>query len=57
MVRTNNCDLEWVEVHEGKIPNGALQGGLDAHNEPIFIGRFYIETTFVSVGAVRNGME
>lgn len=51
LVAPRNCDLTWVNAHDGQIPTGAVQGGFNESNDPLYIGRADIEGTF-AVGKV-----
>ena len=38
-----NCDLTWVDAAGGYIPTGAVQGGFNEDNDPLYIGRAHHE--------------
>merc|ERR1711918_31666 len=46
-----NCDLTWVDASNGHIPTGAIQGGFNEENEPIYIGRAHHEDSY-AVGKI-----
>ncbi|XP_023341960.1 uncharacterized protein LOC111711763 isoform X2 [Eurytemora carolleeae] len=51
LVAPRNCDLTWVDASNGHIPTGAVQGGFNENNDPLYIGRAHIEDSF-AVGKV-----
>jgi len=52
MMKTKGSDLDWVEASDGQIPNGALQGGVEANGDPVFIARVAVEGSSASIGGV-----
>lgn len=34
-----DCDLEWIKYDGGRLPSGAIQGGITEKGEPLYIGR------------------
>ena len=51
LVAPRNCDLTWVDASNGHIPTGAIQGGFNEDNYPLYIGRARHEDSF-AVGKV-----
>jgi hypothetical protein len=51
LVAPKNCDLTWVHASNGHIPTGAVQGGYNGQNHPLYIGRAQHEDCF-AVGKV-----
>merc|ERR1711951_268036 len=51
LVAPRNCDLAWVDASNGHIPTGAVQGGYNDSNDPLYIGRARHEDSF-AVGKV-----
>ena len=53
LVAPRNCDLAWVDASNGHIPTGAVQGGYNDSNDPLYIGRASVEDS-LAVGKVRS---
>merc|ERR1719163_2528244 len=53
LVAPRNCDLTWVDASNGHIPTGAIQGGFNEENDPIYIGRAHHEDSY-AVGKVTS---
>ena len=51
LVAPRNCDLTWVDASNGHIPTGAVQGGFNEDNHPLYIGRARHEDSF-AVGKI-----
>merc|ERR1712018_86233 len=51
LVAPRNCDLAWVDASNGHIPTGAIQGGFNEENDPIYIGRAHHEDSY-AVGKI-----
>merc|ERR1711872_564358 len=51
LVAPRNCDLTWVDASNGHIPTGAIQGGFNEENDPIYIGRAHHEDSY-AVGKI-----
>merc|ERR1719411_942669 len=51
LVAPRNCDLTWVDASNGHIPTGAVQGGFNEGNDPLYIGRARHEDSF-AVGKI-----
>ena len=39
LTNPNGAQLEWVPASDGKLPNGAIQGGQESDGEKLYIGR------------------
>eukprot|EP00092_Neocalanus_flemingeri_P015416 GFUD01016684.1.p1 GENE.GFUD01016684.1~~GFUD01016684.1.p1 ORF type:complete len:183 (-),score=61.14 GFUD01016684.1:141-689(-) len=53
LVAPRNCDLTWVDASNGHIPTGAIQGGFNENNDPLYIGRARHEDSF-AVGKINE---
>ena len=51
LVAPRNCDLTWVDASNGHIPTGAIQGGFNEGNDPLYIGRARHEDSY-AVGKI-----
>ena len=51
LVAPRNCDLTWVDASNGHIPTGAIQGGFNEENDPLYIGRARHEDSY-AVGKI-----
>ena len=51
LIAPRNCDLTWIDAANGYIPTGAVQGGYNGENDPLYIGRARHEDSY-AVGKV-----
>lgn len=49
---SDGTPLSWVPASDGALPTGAVQGGVCASGEPLYIGRAYHEGT-LTIGKVQ----
>ena len=56
LVAPRNCDLAWIDGSDGYIPSGAVQGGYNDSNDPLYIGRAYHEDS-VAIGKVTHSQK
>lgn len=50
MIKNYDCDLTWVRVSGGDLPNGAVEGGVTADHQPLYVARLRIQGA-VAMGA------
>ncbi|RWS25806.1 uncharacterized protein B4U80_06829 [Leptotrombidium deliense] len=51
LVDPHGCELIWLHSSNGQVPAGALQGGVTADGEPIYVGRHQHDGSF-TIGKV-----
>ena len=52
LVAPNNADFVWVHAEHGRVPTGAIQGGITGSGEKLYIGRARQDGAF-SIGKVQ----
>jgi hypothetical protein len=48
--------VSWVKAHDGEIPPGALRGGRNAEDKPLYVGRAKHGDS-LALGKVRQGSQ
>ncbi len=56
LVLPENCSVSWVKAHDGEIPPGALRGGRNAEDKPLYVGRAKHGDS-LALGKVRQGFQ